>query len=41
MASPQTFAALFRGINLGGKNKVPMRELAALFGSLGHEAGVT
>ena len=41
MASPQTFAALFRGINLGGKNKVPMRELAALFGSLGHEDVVT
>lgn len=28
--------AWLRAINVGGHNKVPMRELAALFGSLGH-----
>ena len=41
MASPQTFAALLRGINLGGTNKLPMRDLEGLFGSLGHEQVAT
>ena len=27
--------ALLRGVNVGGKNKVPMKELAALFGEAG------
>ncbi len=30
-----TFAALLRGINVGGKNKIPMAELKSLFSSLG------
>ena len=35
MASPQTFAALFRGINLGGQNKVPrVMTDQVLFGAL-------
>jgi uncharacterized protein (DUF1697 family) len=29
--------ALLRGINVGGKNKLPMADLRALFGTLGHE----
>jgi uncharacterized protein (DUF1697 family) len=29
--------ALLRGINVGGKNKVPMAELRELFATLGHE----
>ena len=41
MASRQTFAALLRGINVGGTNKLPMRELEGLFGSLGHEQVAT
>jgi uncharacterized protein (DUF1697 family) len=32
-----TYLALLRGINVGGKNKVPMAELRTLFESLGHE----
>jgi uncharacterized protein (DUF1697 family) len=31
------YVALLRGINVGGKNKVPMAELRELFGTLGHE----
>jgi len=30
-----TFVALLRGINVGGKNKLPMKELAALFEEAG------
>jgi uncharacterized protein (DUF1697 family) len=40
MAPGHIYAALLRGINVGGRAKVPMRELAELFGSLGH-GGVT
>lgn len=29
------YAVLLRGINVGGKNKLPMRELAELFGAAG------
>jgi uncharacterized protein (DUF1697 family) len=29
------YVALLRGINVGGKNKLPMRELVALFGEAG------
>ncbi|QFR96271.1 DUF1697 domain-containing protein [Streptomyces tsukubensis] len=32
-----TYAALLRGINVGGKNTVPMAELRALFGELGFD----
>jgi uncharacterized protein (DUF1697 family) len=32
-----TYIALFRGINVGGKNILPMKELAALFETLGCE----
>ena len=32
---PTITVALLRGINVGGNNKVPMRELAALFADLG------
>jgi uncharacterized protein (DUF1697 family) len=31
----QTYIALFRGINVGGKNSLPMKELASMFESLG------
>jgi uncharacterized protein (DUF1697 family) len=31
-----TYAALLRGINVGGSKKVPMAELRALLGELGH-----
>jgi len=31
----RTHVALLRGINVGGKNKLPMKELAALFGNAG------
>ncbi|HUQ40096.1 MAG TPA: DUF1697 domain-containing protein [Acidimicrobiales bacterium] len=31
-----TYVALLRGINVGGKNKVPMAELRAVFEALGH-----
>jgi uncharacterized protein (DUF1697 family) len=34
-----TYVCLLRGVNVGGKNKLPMKALAALFESLGH-AGV-
>ncbi|MFI2415360.1 DUF1697 domain-containing protein [Streptomyces sp. NPDC018947] len=33
-----TYAALLRGINVGGAKKVPMAELRALLEGLGHEA---
>lgn len=36
-----TFVALLRGINVGGKNKLPMSELKELFSSLGFEDVVT
>jgi uncharacterized protein (DUF1697 family) len=32
---PVTYAALMRGINVGGKNKLPMKDLAALFADAG------
>ena len=32
-----TWVALFRGINVGGNNMLPMRDLATLLGSLGLE----
>lgn len=35
MASKQTWVALLRGINVGGKHCVPMKELAALFAKAG------
>ncbi len=38
---PQTFAALLRGINVGGRNRLPMPELRSLFESLGHDDVVT
>jgi uncharacterized protein (DUF1697 family) len=41
MAQPRTYAALLRGINVGGRSKVPMSELAELFRSLGHQDVVT
>ncbi|MET9172052.1 DUF1697 domain-containing protein [Streptomyces misionensis] len=31
-----TYAALLRGINVGGKRKLPMADLRALLGGLGH-----
>ena len=31
----RTWIALFRGINVGGKNMLPMKELAALLTGLG------
>jgi len=34
-ASTSSYVALLRGINVGGKNPVPMRELVALFDALG------
>jgi uncharacterized protein (DUF1697 family) len=33
-----TYVALLRGINLGAVNKVSMKELRVVFGSLGHES---
>jgi uncharacterized protein (DUF1697 family) len=36
-----TYAALVRGINVGGKNKLPMPQLKALFEELGHSDVVT
>ena len=35
MDATNTFVALLRGINVGGKNKIAMTELASLFSSLG------
>lgn len=32
------YAALLRGINVGGSRKVPMADLRALLTSLGHDA---
>ncbi|HET8784101.1 MAG TPA: DUF1697 domain-containing protein [Candidatus Limnocylindrales bacterium] len=37
MRSPTTYLVLLRGINVGGKNKVPMAELKALLTELGFE----
>ena len=34
-SQPTTYLVLFRGINVGGKNKVPMAELKALLTELG------
>ena len=28
---PETYLALLRGINVGGKNKIAMRDLSAMF----------
>ena len=36
-AAPTTYLALLRGINVGGKNKVPMPALRSVVESLGHE----
>jgi uncharacterized protein (DUF1697 family) len=36
-----TFVALLRGINVGGRNKIPMAELRSLLSSLGLEDVVT
>lgn len=36
-----TYAALLRGINVGGNNKVPMSQLKVLFEELGHADVVT
>jgi uncharacterized protein (DUF1697 family) len=36
MTADPTYAALLRGINVGGHAKIPMRELTELFGALGH-----
>lgn len=33
--------ALLRGVNVGGRNKLPMADLRSLFSSLGHEDVVT
>jgi uncharacterized protein (DUF1697 family) len=41
MDRPQPYAALLRGINVGGRNKLPMRELQELFRSLGHDDAET
>jgi uncharacterized protein (DUF1697 family) len=35
MASAGVHVALFRGINVGGKNKLPMRDLSAFFADAG------
>lgn len=37
MARSSTYLALLRGINVGGKNKLPMADLRALFATLGCE----
>ncbi len=34
---PAVYLALLRGINLAGKNRVPMKELRAIFEDLGHQ----
>jgi uncharacterized protein (DUF1697 family) len=39
--SSNTFVALIRGINVGGKKKIAMAELRSLFSSLGFEDVVT
>ena len=33
----KTYVALFRGINVGGKNILPMQDLAALLKKLGSD----
>ena len=37
MTATNTFVALLRGVNVGGKNLIPMAELRALLSSLGFE----
>jgi uncharacterized protein (DUF1697 family) len=37
----KTFVALLRGINVGGKNKIPMTALKSSFAALGYEDVVT
>src|SRR5262245_24219251 len=37
MATGEAYAALLRGVNVGGRSKVAMPELVGLFGSLGYE----
>jgi uncharacterized protein (DUF1697 family) len=37
----KTFVALLRGVNVGGKNRIPMTELKSSFSALGHEDVVT
>ncbi len=32
---PETYVALLRGVNVGGKNKLPMKDLVALCGEIG------
>ncbi len=41
MAATRTYAALLRGVNLGGKNKLPMGELRTLCDELGYRDAVT
>lgn len=41
MNATNTFVALLRGINVGGRNKIPMPELKSLLASLGLEDVVT
>ncbi len=41
MSAPKTFVALLRGINLAGRNRVPMGELRSALESLGFEDVVT
>jgi len=41
MDASNTFVALLRGINVGGKKKIAMAELRSLFSSLGFEDVVT
>ena len=36
MARATTFVLLLRGINVGGRNRLPMADLRALVGALGH-----
>ncbi|MEU5920449.1 DUF1697 domain-containing protein [Streptomyces sp. NPDC047141] len=36
MTKPKTYAALLRGINVGGRHKVPMADLRSLLEDLGH-----
>ncbi|MHB1571298.1 MAG: DUF1697 domain-containing protein, partial [Solirubrobacteraceae bacterium] len=38
MASQEKLVVLLRGVNVGGRNKVPMAELRALAGDLGYRA---
>ncbi len=35
MSKPIVYVALLRGINVGGKNKLPMKELAEIFAKAG------